>query len=388
MLLFTSLPPILGHAGVATLDMACAATMAAALYQFVRWLENPVWGRSVVFGGALGLAFLSKFSSLAFLAACGAGAVICLAAVQPRTLFASGRLWPRVRHGLIAIGVTFLLMWAGYRFNLTPLSERGGSHPSLDRLGANSLLRKAAHRVFEVPLPLMEVVKGVEEGYQHDRQGHDSYLLGQYRKTGWWSFFPVVLGVKTPIGFLVLTVAGMVMVSKRLRRSPWQQVVTAMFPLAILAVCITSRIDLGVRHILSIYPALAVIAGHAVSRSFGLRGRLSAVLSIVLACSAVIDSWLAHPDYLAYFNQAAGGHPERILCESDLDWGQDLHRLSQRLKAHGVDRVAVRYFGTALLEKSDLPQYRILLPDEKPDGYIAISARFIRLGCAKDGAYC
>jgi len=92
VLLFTSLPPILGHAGLATLDMACAATMAAALYQLVRWLENPAWGRSVVFGGALGLAFLSRFSSLAFLAACGAGAVICLAAVQPRTLFASGRL--------------------------------------------------------------------------------------------------------------------------------------------------------------------------------------------------------------------------------------------------------------------------------------------------------
>ena len=44
-----------------------------------------------------------------------------------------------------------------------------------------------------------------------------------------------------------------------------------------------------------------------------------------------------HPDYLAYFNELAGDEPERILADSDLDWGQDMLRLSARLREVGRD---------------------------------------------------
>ena len=65
--LFASLPPILGHAGLATLDMACAATVTLALYAFLRCLEDPAWQRLLFLGASLALAFLCKFSSFAFL---------------------------------------------------------------------------------------------------------------------------------------------------------------------------------------------------------------------------------------------------------------------------------------------------------------------------------
>ncbi|MEO7649572.1 MAG: hypothetical protein ABIZ80_03825, partial [Bryobacteraceae bacterium] len=39
--LFLNLPPILGHAALATLDMGCAATVVTALYFWMRWLESP-----------------------------------------------------------------------------------------------------------------------------------------------------------------------------------------------------------------------------------------------------------------------------------------------------------------------------------------------------------
>ena len=70
VLLLLSVPPILGHAGLATLDMACAATIAAVLYQFVRWLECPSKLRSAFLGRAIGVAFLTKFSSLPFFGVC------------------------------------------------------------------------------------------------------------------------------------------------------------------------------------------------------------------------------------------------------------------------------------------------------------------------------
>ena len=38
------------------------------------------------------------------------------------------------------------------------------------------------------------------------------------------------------------------------------------------------------------------------------------------------------PDYFPWFNALAGKHPEHVLIDSDLDWGQDLFRLQRELR--------------------------------------------------------
>jgi hypothetical protein len=54
----------------------------------------------------------------------------------------------------------------------------------------------------------------------------------------------------------------------------------------------------------------------------------------------ILSSALSHPDYLAYFNFFAGDKPEEILDDSNLDWRQDLKRLSATLKKVGASRVS------------------------------------------------
>jgi hypothetical protein len=91
---------------------------------------------------------------------------------------------------------------------------------------------------------------------------------------------------------------------------------------------------------------------------------------------------------LAYFNQFAGAHPEGILAESDLDWGQDLNRLSRRLRELRVDHVSLKYFGTAPLENAGLPPYSVLSPYvPTTHGYVAVSVRFLTLEYAKNGSF-
>jgi hypothetical protein len=51
-------------------------------------------------------------------------------------------------------------------------------------------------------------------------------------------------------------------------------------------------------------------------------------------------SVLSHPDYLPYFNALAGNEPEKVLVDSDLDWGQDLKRLAHRLHEAGAQQVS------------------------------------------------
>ena len=64
--MFCTLPSILGHAGLATTDIPFTATLLCALYAFVLWIEMPAQRRAAIFGLALGLALITKFSALIF----------------------------------------------------------------------------------------------------------------------------------------------------------------------------------------------------------------------------------------------------------------------------------------------------------------------------------
>jgi len=388
LLLLTCLPPILGHAGLATLDVACAATVAAALYQLLRWLEKPRPGQAAAFGIALGLAFLSKFSSIGFLPICFALAIMYLLVAKRALLLGSGMIATRIKQLGITAVVVFLVVWAGYRFSLKAIAPTNGRHSTIDARIANPILRHAAYRLLELPVPLVVELKAGLDTLVEQNAGRPSYLLGEYRTSGWWYFFPVVVAVKTPLAFLMLTVVGAVLILRRPRDIPWQQCLTVIFPIAIFLVCMASQINLGVRHILSVYPMFSVLAGFGMARlTSNLQRRVYVVAGCLLVAWAVADSIAIHPDYLAYFNQIAGRHPEAILCESDLDWGQDLHRLITRLQALGVKEVAIKYFGTFPLERASLPPHREVPPDTPVSGYVAISAHYLVLMNAKDGSF-
>lgn len=388
VLLFVNLPPILGHAGLATLDMACAATVLAALYQWMRWLEAPGWGRTVGFAFALSVAFLCKFSALAFLAVCFAGSLVYLWLVERAAVLAKTERRSWIVKGCAIAGITLFLVWAGYRFDRLPVSKHLGEHHYVEQVfPASPLLRSVASRALEVPLPLTEVTRGLWDLYLFNQEGDANYLFGRTSPRGWWLFFPVGVALKTPIAFLLLATAGTVIMLAQFRKRPWQQMLTACFPIAILLFCMTSRINMGLRHALAIYPFLAILGGQLIAIALMSKRRPIVIGTGLLVCWVLVDAWQAHPDYMAYFNPLAGAEPEKILCESDLDWGQDLHRLSQRLTALGIHDVAIAYFGTARLQEAGLPRYRELGPRETAAGYIAVSVRNLYLEYARDGSY-
>jgi hypothetical protein len=133
---------------------------------------------------------------------------------------------------------------------------------------------------------------------------------------------------------------------------------------------------------------LSVLAGFGMARlTDKLQPRIWVAAGYLLVGWVVMESIVAHPDYLAYFNQLGGRHPEAILCESDLDWGQDLHRLSARLQSLGAKEVAIRYFGTFPLDEADLPPHRDVPSHTPISGYVAISLHDLMLENARDGSF-
>jgi hypothetical protein len=193
---------------------------------------------------------------------------------------------------------------------------------------------------------------------------------------------------------------GIPIAAPRLRSGDWRQAIPILFAVSVLASCMVARINIGVRHILPIFPLFAMIAAQAVVScvprpdSGPLQPGGSSFLKIrsliigVLTVGLIVESAWAHPDYAASFNILAGKHPERILVNADLDGGQDLKRLSDRVRILKVDRLKLAYFGTADITRMGLPPIEELNPRDPVSGWIALSAFELELDCAENGNYC
>ncbi len=241
-----------------------------------------------------------------------------------------------------------------------------------------------------MPVPAPAFFEGIKDIAGYEAQGQKTYLLGKISYAGWWYFFPVALAVKTPLPFLILTGVGFVFLMRDARisrrRPSWRVLAPAVSSVVVLLVCIPSRIQLGLRHILPIYPLLAAVAGYGGAKLLCvIRPRL-----VGLSLVGALLSWQAfscarvRPEYLAYFNELPSRHPERFLVHSDLDWGQDLLRLAKVVRARGIKRLSLAYYGDAEIRPEDFPDVQVhpLAPYERATGWIAVSIGRLTMGWA------
>jgi hypothetical protein len=223
-------------------------------------------------------------------------------------------------------------------------------------LGGLLFLRQAPGWSARCPRPSFDGVRALT----HNEKGHAAYLLGQIRNTGWWYFFPVVLAFKTPLGWLALAAIGIaVCCVKRAQLVYWLPIA---FTLGILIPAMTSHVNIGLRHILPIFSGLSILAAIGLMRLITLAGVAKWAgggLAVVLVLWVAVSGMSHHPDYIAYFNELAGDRPERIVLDSDLDWGQSTIRLARRLRELGATQVAFSEF-------SFTPQQLMIWPGLPP----------------------
>lgn len=382
--LLTTTPPVLAHAGLATTDMASAATVLLALGSLFAVFAKPTWKTAVSAGCCVALALLAKFSSIPFLAVCAPVLLFFRWRLGPRIPWRSGEERRRVlRLAAIGVAVCGLTVWAGVRFSVGPLllpadiAVKGFPFPSIPKI--TGLSQDQAIAIFEAPIyPAGEMFRGVLEVHEHNHSGHRSYLLGQIRKHGWWYFFPVAFAVKTPIPFLLLGLASLgVLFVSGFRQRDWRLSALAGCLIAIMACAMTANLNLGVRHILVLYPLLALAAA---SLGGALRQSKSAMAAVVLLLGwQTVESVRAHPDYLPYFNQIAADHPEDFLVGSDLDWGQDLLRLAQTVRELKIEKLHLVYSGSANPASFDFPELADIAAGERPAGWVAVSLTSLKL---------
>lgn len=351
VVLFTLVPPVVAHAGLATTDMPLVGTLLALSAAWVRWGDRPrALRRAALLGFGVGLALATKFSAIPFF---GIGALATVFLMRPWRSATPRELLRAV--GVAAI-TAFATLWASYRFSVGPAGA--------------------------VWVPFPEFFAGLNQLALHNAAGHFTYLLGEPGTSGKLLFFPVVLLVKTPLAMLVLIALATVWALQQWRRSGRIDH-AALLPLimaaAIFLVSMASNINAGVRHILPIYALGAATTGAFLAQAWRYRGVLRTSAAALMA-ALVIESTTAHPDALAYFNVLVPNEPGRVLVDSDLDWGQDLNRLADTVHARGITHLALAYYGSTDHPRDVLPVLRPLSKVQPDTGWLAISETYYRIG--------
>lgn len=362
-------PNLLANARVVTTDLGLSCFLALATWRLWRWLAAPSWLNLLLTGLAAGLAMSAKYTGLLFWPA-----ALLLLLFYPCQAGQPTR-WQR---GLALIGIGFsatLVIWAVYRFDFGAMPDGPLAWP-LPAPFYWQQLWWSFNRIVDLQAARLDFFWG-EAGF------------------GWWNYFPVALGLKTPLPLLILAILGL---WGALRRRQGRVILVLWtLPLLFLLLGMSGVLTIGYRHLLPALPLLIVQAGGAVALLESLPARRLAYGALaVLLLWFVVSVLRVYPHQDAYFNELAGDWPQwsSYLVDSNLDWGQDLPALHDWLIEHGVERVNLAYFGKAVpetygvqyqplpgylrfVEGVELNAYNPITPEP---GWYAISATSLRLG--------
>src|SRR5262249_1791347 len=122
------------------------------------------------------------------------------------------------------------------------------------------------------------------------------------------------------------------------------------FMSVVLLACMAFNLDYGVRYALPVLPFLCVWCSDRVRAGSGGGRRSMMVPAVVAALVAVValESARSLPYPLSFFNALAGGpgRGDRIVNDSNVDWGQGLVALERDLARLGIRKVHLAYHGT------------------------------------------
>jgi hypothetical protein len=314
LLLYAFCPNVIAHSRLVTMDVALSTFATLTFYYVWRYVRDGTRRAAILAGISLGLALATKFSALVFVPLALAGLLLRRppaaapvtgskkkrrqvddAAASPTWVTASG----------LVAGLAILLVWIAYL----------------------------------VPVDPGFYFKGVALVNQDHNPDHHYYLLGEFKPGRWWYYFLVAFAVKTPIPILIALGVAAVLAWRNRGTTGRDDLLLLVPALVFFAFTSAFADNLGVRYVLPVFPLLFVfvsrIAAAFTTRTAGLAG---------VALLGAWQVWAAlriYPDYLAYFNEAAGGpaHGYRLLDDSNVDWGQDLKRLGAYLKERNLGPV-------------------------------------------------
>lgn len=409
-------PNIIAHSRYVTTDLGFTVFAFLSIYCLAKVLQHPSVRNGVWFIVSFFAMSMAKFSSLPFTL------IIILLIVLIKIVHRdhAALQWRTIRRWL-AISVPLLLLstWMLYGFDIRAPSndprirqlysqreEYLSAHdpqtlPPLERFVMTTMgdrgqdLGQWLERSSSIRIPGYAFFRGFFTVIGHNIGGQESYLLGHVSERGWWYYFPVAFITKTPFPtliailgmFLVCCAGSITAIRKRtwlrtVRALPFSVVLYVLTPVLFFGISMGSHLNLGWRHIMPIYPFMFVLIGSLVKLPGIEHFKFGTIIPVVLACNLAAIQFVTYPNEIGYFNNLIGRSTNgpHYLLDSNLDWGQDLPKLVEYVRANNINRLPFAYYGRATVSYY-LPQAVALPttadvqnnPASFPHGTVAIS---------------
>jgi len=335
MLLFN--PVMLSYGYIVQTDIGIALTFPLAVWMFTRLLETLTLGRAVIAGLVTAVALATKYTAVIL----GPTFAVLWLLHRWRQRSARHAGW---KHMLVVAVVAWGLILLLYAPHWTPAPPLNAG--TAGRLGVPSWFLTLRR----VLIPA-EYFKGLTIMMLHALGGGPAYLNGEWSQSGWWYYFPLAFAMKTPLPFLLFASTGIVLAVRSHRELRFTELAAWAGAAMYLLCAMRSKADIGVRHILAVYPLLSVGAACALGRWMQhteqeRQNRVRWAVAALPTANLVVAT-LAYPFFICYMNPLAGGpeHGYEHLLDSNYDWGQDIIRLKQFLTERGITRIYLQYFG-------------------------------------------
>jgi 4-amino-4-deoxy-L-arabinose transferase-like glycosyltransferase len=365
-------PNLLAHGMLVTTDVGLSCCLLAAVYAFYRYAQQRSAVRLLECGFVVGLALAVKHSGILALPILF---FLALTEIAARRLSSGSstratRSFEReVLAWMVALLVISLIsvavLWAFYGFRYAARPDGLRMTPSLAEfvrglkspLESRMILGLARWRL----LP-ESYLYGLADVLITSAGPRPTFLFGRLYPRGQWFYFPAAFFIKSTLGFwglLLLSLMARALRSSLVRR---QVIFLTIPPVLFFAVSISSGLNIGVRHILPVYPFFLLLTAAGAWQLAKRRPRWAWVVAGLVGIH-VFSSLRAFPDYLAYSNELFGGpaNTYRVLTDSNVDWGQGLITAEHYLSQRHTTNCWLAYFGSADPDYYHLPCK--LLPD-------------------------
>ncbi len=355
--LYSTEPNILAHGSLFNTDMGAAGFVLLIILALVFYSNRQTTKRLIFLTIALTLAILTKFSTFYF------APLVVLFLI----FFNWNDRLRLLKHSVFLVFGSLVLISTFY--GLISFRDKGF-------LGF-------------IPTTYFQGLKMVFDSVSSDKRF--SYLLGESYFGSKPYYFPVMLLAKTQILTLIGFIIALVLLYLNKLSINLRSLTVTLLPIGLFfTLAIFSTFNIGVRHILPIYPILLIFAavGFVTLLRFDKEKfywkKISVFFVIGLMLIIGFRLWTlksTYPHFLSYYNYAFGGTDNgwRVANDSNYDWGQDVKRLGEFVRGNNINSLAFDNY-TGLYAAKDyykLP-VNLITPSERGyKGYIALSTSVI-----------
>ena len=388
-----------------------AAAVCWKLGRRVTWLWVCVLG--IVCGAALCVKFSALLLAPVVIGLFAARAMMAdpWMVLDARLLGRGGKLLAAMSLCAVVGVISYASIWACYGFRFLPTADpaislnipRALLHAAVGELeGKNQGVAPTAGEMdaWEPPLLIVGIVMAEQNHWlpqawlagllvQYSAtHANSAFLCGRLSSVGWWYYFPLAMLFKMPLATLAAGLGAIVIALGRwrgaggsvlplLRASPtradeppvaqkeglgtggqgrsgagdrlWTALCLLLPPVMYCAVAMGTHLNLGVRHMLPVFPFMFIGIGVAAARVWQRSHVYGRAAVVALGVGLAAESLASFPHYLSFFNAAVGGprHGIYLLGDSNLDWGQDLKLLAEWQRGHPTTKLYLSYFGMA-----------------------------------------